>query len=934
MRFEGLFAKSAEDAVQDFEAPFGVALDLREIEGPDSITDVLAPSDWSSVRVEAWLDWASSLASDLPAEDCPPELSRTDHPVLGGAFSAYARRLARWGWALGYFDRAEDAAAFEGDVFASLIQGLVAPGLERPEGHRVSPFTGEGEKPGVRLVDISAGALEARLSERRALLRAAPALAQIEEKLSSVAEAVRRCEGDARACSDPAANPALARAARAARAAGADDRSILSAIALGGRGLAVPAARLSGRLDDALLIAPVQAIALPLVCALEDEGLILAPDAARAEALARQKIAPSASLLVPRALEKLNGDTGRLARLVRLWTVALEISLATGFAATPAIAAARFDVRALALKPAGLAEISAAEGALAGDAEALRIAAHFAAAALGASAELGALAGSAPAMVREEGELASRIAVIQGFAVGLGAKEASSLLRTLEPASLRNVSVVDFSPDAEFSLRLGGVSVGAEPWTGPTSLAESADGGLIPVLKSEALAAASRLGLKFADLRAALLGERSLDRAPINPQALHAKGFTDYEIGRAEAALFAATSLKAAFAPSVIGAGFVQDVLGATAEQLADPDFDLLAFAGFSADAIAQTEKIALGGGDLGALHALFSPPGEAQRLAAAQAFAPLCTGPLSLRLEVGALETLDEVEARFDAALAAGIDGISLRRAPLVEALVIPAEPEAARPERLFERLEEAEPKSARPEKVVERIIERDRTRRRLPDRRKGYIQKAAVGGHKVYIHTGEYDDGELGEIFIDMHKEGAAFRSVMNNFAISISIGLQYGVPLEEFVDAFVFTRFEPAGPVTGNDKVKSATSILDYVFRELGVSYLERHDLANADPDALSADGLGGGAADKLDPVPAAHYISKGFSRGAAPDNLLFLPTARRKSENDGGDEARYAVCPNCGDISMLERSGKLVCLTCGQGAEGSDDDHSPADHVNAN
>ena len=134
-------------------------------------------------------------------------------------------------------------------------------------------------------------------------------------------------------------------------------------------------------------------------------------------------------------------------------------------------------------------------------------------------------------------------------------------------------------------------------------------------------------------------------------------------------------------------------------------------------------------------------------------------------------------------------------------------------------------EPETRAVERVVEKVIERDRTRRKLPDRRKGYIQKAAVGGHKVYIHTGEYDDGELGEIFIDMHKEGAAFRSLMNNFAIAISIGLQYGVPLDEFVDAFVFTRFEPAGRVTGNDSIRSATSILDYIFRELGVSYLDR-------------------------------------------------------------------------------------------------------------
>src|SRR5690606_20080883 len=125
--------------------------------------------------------------------------------------------------------------------------------------------------------------------------------------------------------------------------------------------------------------------------------------------------------------------------------------------------------------------------------------------------------------------------------------------------------------------------------------------------------------------------------------------------------------------------------------------------------------------------------------------------------------------------------------------------------------------------ERVVERVIERQRAdRERLPDRRKSYTQKAIVGGHKVYLHTGEYEDGRLGEIFIDMHKEGAAFRSLMNNFAIAVSVGLQYGVPLEEFVDAFTFTRFEPAGPVQGNALIKNATSILDYIFRELAVSY----------------------------------------------------------------------------------------------------------------
>ena len=170
--------------------------------------------------------------------------------------------------------------------------------------------------------------------------------------------------------------------------------------------------------------------------------------------------------------------------------------------------------------------------------------------------------------------------------------------------------------------------------------------------------------------------------------------------------------------------------------------------------------------------------------------------------------------------------------------------------------------------ERIVERIIERERQREKLPNRRKSYTQKATVGGHKVYLHTGEYEDGRLGEIFIDMHKEGAAFRSLMNNFAIAISLGLQYGVPLEEYVDAFTFTRFEPAGLVQGNDSIKNATSILDYIFRELAVSYLGRNDLAHVDLSEVANTGLGSSdqeLEDDADPPPAAKYVSRGLLRG---------------------------------------------------------------------
>jgi len=172
--------------------------------------------------------------------------------------------------------------------------------------------------------------------------------------------------------------------------------------------------------------------------------------------------------------------------------------------------------------------------------------------------------------------------------------------------------------------------------------------------------------------------------------------------------------------------------------------------------------------------------------------------------------------------------------------------------------------------ERIVERVIEKIRSheREKLPHRRKSYTQKAVVGGHKVYLHTGEYEDGRLGEIFIDMHKEGAAFRSLMNNFAIAISVGLQYGVPLEEFVEAFTFTRFEPAGLVIGNDSIKNATSVLDYIFRELAISYLGRTDLAHVAPPADEDLGRGDSPAERV----IAKVASTGYLRGGRPMTLV--------------------------------------------------------------
>ena len=267
--------------------------------------------------------------------------------------------------------------------------------------------------------------------------------------------------------------------------------------------------------------------------------------------------------------------------------------------------------------------------------------------------------------------------------------------------------------------------------------------------------------------------------------------------------------------------------------------------------------------------------------------------------------------------------------------------------------------------EKVVEKVIVKEvaaRHRDKMPERRRGYTQKAIVGGHKVYLRTGEYNDGSLGEIFIDMHKEGAGFRAMMNNFAIAVSVGLQYGVPLEEFVDAFTFTRFEPAGMVQGNETIKNATSILDYIFRELAVSYLDRTDLAHVKPDGPTFDEMGRGEDEgkrNFKEVPGAQgsdavevlrkVASAGFTRGRFPQELMLVqggagatafagtpdPAAALQTlVPDASAEATTVAatsmdertkakmqgyegdpCGDCGNYTLVRNGTCMKCNTCG-------------------
>ena len=183
-----------------------------------------------------------------------------------------------------------------------------------------------------------------------------------------------------------------------------------------------------------------------------------------------------------------------------------------------------------------------------------------------------------------------------------------------------------------------------------------------------------------------------------------------------------------------------------------------------------------------------------------------------------------------------------------------------------------------------INSIKVKNNARFKMPDRRKGYIQKAQIGDHKVYLHTGEYDDGKIGEIFIDTNKEGELVKAMMNNFAIAISLGLQYGVPLDEYVDAFIDTKFEPSGNVIGNDRILSASSILDYVFRELAISYLGKEELAHTPSIASTKDINTDSADDKFLKI-VKNISSKGFVRSNYEEKLVDLSDVRinLKSKN---------------------------------------------------
>ncbi|MFD0917554.1 vitamin B12-dependent ribonucleotide reductase [Pseudahrensia aquimaris] len=457
-----------------------------------------------------------------------------------------------------------------------------------------------------------------------------------------------------------------------------------------------------------------------------------------------------------------------------------------------------------------------------------------------------------------------------------------------EKHGYRNAQSTVIAPTGTIGLVMDCDTTGIEPDFALVKFKKLAGGGYFKIINRAVPEALSNLGYSEAEVEHMItyaVGNGTLKGSnAISHGALEAKGFGPEQIKAVEDGLAQAFDIKFAFNKWSLGEEFCKDKLGLTDEQLNDFNFDLLAAIGFSKDEIQAANIYCCGAMTLEGAPGLkdehlpvfdcanpcgkigtraLSTESHIRMMAAAQ---PFISGAISKTINMPNDATVEDCTAAYMLSWKLGLKANALYRdgsklsQPLNASLIEDEDDEDA-----LENLIEA-PKAAAAtqisEKIVEKIVEREvRRRQKLPNRRKGYTQKAVVGGHKVYLRSGEFDDGSLGEIFIDMHKEGAAFRAMMNNFAIAVSLGLQYGVPLDEYVEAFTFTKFEPAGPVIGNDAIKNATSILDYVFRELAVSYLDRHDLAHVDTSDFGSTALGKGVKSG-----EAQAVSRGLTRGS--------------------------------------------------------------------
>ncbi|MBB3993828.1 ribonucleoside-diphosphate reductase alpha chain [Sulfitobacter undariae] len=558
-----------------------------------------------------------------------------------------------------------------------------------------------------------------------------------------------------------------------------------------------------------------------------------------------------------------------------------------------------------------------------------------------------------------------------------------------EKHGYRNAQTSVIAPTGTIGLVMDCDTTGIEPDFALVKFKKLAGGGYFKIINQSVPAALEKLGYGSAQIEeiiAYAVGHGSIGNAPgINHTILMGHGFGPAELEKVDAALASAFDIRFVFNQWTLGQDFCTNVLGIPAAKLNDPTFDLLKSLGFSKKDVDAANDHVCGTMTLeGAPHlkeehyAIFdcaNPCGKKGKrylsvnshiymMAAAQSF---ISGAISKTINMPNDATIEDCQKAYELSWSLGIKANALYRdgsklsQPLAAALVEDDDDAAE----TLESGSNHEKALVLAEKIVEKVVIKEiikSHREKMPQRRKGYTQKANVGGHKVYLRTGEYTDGSLGEIFIDMHKEGAGFRAMMNNFAIAVSVGLQYGVPLEEFVDAFTFTKFEPAGMVQGNDSIKSATSILDYIFRELAVSYLDRTDLAHVKPEGASFDDLGRGEEEgvanvaEISESAAAKSLevlkqitSPGYLRNRFPQSLTVFqggqpgPVAALRPKGDGGVAVASAststtaissgavtmdnrtkakmqgyegeACGECGNYTLVRNGTCMKCNTCG-------------------
>jgi ribonucleoside-diphosphate reductase alpha chain len=543
-----------------------------------------------------------------------------------------------------------------------------------------------------------------------------------------------------------------------------------------------------------------------------------------------------------------------------------------------------------------------------------------------------------------------------------------------EKSGYRNAQVSAIAPTGTIGLLMDCDTTGVEPDFALVKFKKLAGGGYFKIINQSVPPALRALGYSEAaigEIEAYALGHGTLKDAPglLSYESLAAKGLTEAALAKVEAALKDAISLEACFAPYVLGAEALA-AIGLPESTYSLPGFKLLRHLGFSEADIEAAELFACGtmgvegapGLDPAMLSVFDTATASGTKgtrsiswtahIAMMAAVQPFISGAISKTINMPNTASYEDVKGAHMLAWRSMLKSIALYRdgsklsqplsalAPGADVIAdsIVALESGALGDEDEESGEEPGPRAAHDQELPGMPASPRGVRRALPNRRSGYTQKAKIGGHSVFLRTGEYDDGGLGEIFLDMHKEGAAFRSILNSFAIAVSLGLQYGVPLEEYVDAFTFTRFEPNGMVQGHDYIKMSTSVLDYIFRDLAIAYLDRHELGQVKPEDLEAtsaqsrgslNGIAGHrTAATLKGASPGHRAPEAGEAARDPlggengqaDNAREEAKARMKAAREGTRVARLKgyegdPCPVCGHLTLVRNGTCLKCETCG-------------------